>query len=326
MHFDWLGQEGAEREIAVSTRARLARNLAEFVFPQRATLTERQRVAQLVREAAKIGELTRLKPYELEKLDKSERQALVATQRISPTMADGEPGRWALLSADGAFSILVNEEDHLRLQALAPGCEPLRVFERVSTAERLLARGLEFATDDRLGFLTTSLANVGTGLRLSVLLHLPGLTLLKELEPQLEAVRALGGTVRGLHGEGSAPTGALYQVSHEITYRPENDPMLFVRSVQAATQVLIAAEKSARERLPQRQPYSLRQTWEQTAERIHQSDSLDELAALELLANRRLAGLLGLTDPLEPCAFAETLLALGQTRIPEVRASLLRLL
>lgn len=329
MRFSWLEQDGAEREIAVSTRARLARNLASFPFPHRATDTERQRVAQLVREAAKIGELAQLKPYELEKLDLSKRQALVAAQRISPTMADGAPGRWALLSSDGAFSILVNEEDHLRLQALASGCEPQRVFEWVSTAERLLARGLELAYDDRLGFLTASLANVGTGLRLSVLLHLPALTLLKELEPQMEAVCALGGTVRGLHGEGSMPTGALFQVSHEITYRPENDPLLFVRSVQGAAQVLIAAEYSARERLPQRQPWSLRQTWEQTAARIQEAETLEVSEALELLSNRRLAGLLELTEPLTPSRFAEALLELGQvgtSRLAVSRASTLRLL
>lgn len=329
MRFSWLEQEGAEREIAVSTRARLARNLALFPFPHRATDAERQRVAQLVREAAKIGELVRLKPVELADLDENDRLALVAAQRISPLMADGATGRWALLSDDGAFSILVNEEDHIRLQALTSGCEPQCVFERVSTAERLLARGLELAHDDRLGFLTSSLANVGTGLRLSVLLHLPALALLKELEPQMEAIRALGGTVRGLHGEGSAPTGALYQVSHEVTYRPENDPMLFVRSVQGAAQVLIAAEQSARERLPQRQPWSLRQTWETTYARIQGAEALELQEAVELLSNRRLAGLLALTEPLSAHHFANALLEISQSSTPRhniSRASTLRLL
>ncbi|WP_309722134.1 hypothetical protein [Armatimonas sp.] len=327
MSFEWLEQVGEEREIAVSTRARLARNLAEFPFPHRASVTERKRVAQLVREAAKAGELAQLKPYELEKLEKNQRLALVAAQRISPQMADGTPGRWALLAADGSFSILVNEEDHLRLQALAPGCEPQKVFERVSAAERLLARGLELAWDDRLGFLTTSLANVGTGLRLSVLLHLPALTLLKELEPQKEAVCLLGGTIRGVHGEGSLPTGALYQISHEITYRPENDPLLFVRSVQGAAQVLIAAEQSARERLLVRHPYSLRTSWEQAAARIREADLLEESEALELLSNRRLSGVLALTEPLAPTEFAEALLELGKgsgSRLGLARAALLR--
>nr|WP_309691613.1 hypothetical protein [Armatimonas sp.] len=312
MSFGWLEQEGAEREIAVSTRARLARNLAEFPFPHRASVAQRKRVAQIVREAAKIGDLTLLKPCELEKLSESERQALVAGQSISPKMADGKPGRWALLAKDGALSVLVNEEDHLRLQALTPGCEPQRVYERVSMMEQLLARGLEFAQDDRLGFLTASLANVGTGLRLSVLLHLPALTWLEELDTKIEAVCALGGTVRGIHGEGSPRSGALYQVSHEITYRPENDPLIFVWSVQGAAQVLIAAEKAARERLPRIQPWTLRQTWERSHERISTAEALGESEALELLSHRRLAGLLGLTDALEPVAFAGAILALGQ--------------
>ena len=319
MSFGWLEQEGTEREIAVSTRARLARNLAAFPFPHRASEAERKRVAQLVREAAKIGDLTLLRPCELEKLSESARQTLVAAQRISPRMADGAPGRWALLSNDGSLSVLVNEEDHLRVQTLAPGCEPQRVFERVSAAERLLARGLELAHDDRLGFLTASLANVGTGLRLSVLLHLPALTWLNELDAKMEAVCALGGTVRGLHGEGSLRTGALYQVSHEITYRPENDPQIFVWSVQGAAQVLIAAEQAARERLPRQQPWTLRQTWERTQEAIRTAEELTEAEALELLSYQRLAGLLGLTEAMEATAFATAVLALGQGDSPRSR-------
>ncbi|MBB6051019.1 hypothetical protein [Armatimonas rosea] len=327
MSFGWLEESGAEREIAVSTRARLARNLAAFPFPHKATPTERKRVAQLVREAAKIGDLTLLHPVELAKLTESQRQELVANQRISPKLAEGTPGQWALLATDGALSILVNEEDHLRLQALASGCQPERVYHQVSTVERLLARGLDFAHDERFGFLTASLANVGTGMRLSVLLHLPALTWLNELEPKLAAVSALGGTVRGLHGEGTQSTGALYQVSHERTYRPESDPLNLVRSVQGAAEVLIAAETDARSRLPRIKPWTLQQTWERTTERISTAEQLPSEEALELLSYRRLAGLLGLTDPLEPTDFAEALLSVGQgesVRQQLTRAALLR--
>jgi protein arginine kinase len=322
-----LAESGAAREIAISTRARLARNLAAFPFPHRATIVQRKRVAQLVREAAKIGDLTQLRPVDLAKLSESKRLELVATQRISPQMAKGTLGQWALLATDGSLSILINEEDHLRLQALAPGCEPERVYQEVNAMERLLARGLEFAQDERFGFLTTSLANVGTGLRLSVLLHLPALTWLKELAPQFEAVYALGGTVRGLHGEGTESTGALYQVSHERTYRPESDPLNLVRSVQGAAEVLIAAETDARIRLPQVLPYSLRTHWERATERITTAEQLPTTEALELLSYRRLAGLLGLSDPLGALDFAEALLTVGQgdsVRQQLTRASLLR--
>lgn len=327
MRFDWLGASGSEREIAISTRARLARNLSGFPFPHRASVAQKKRIAQLVREAAKIGELTFLRPREIAKIPERELKELIATQRLSPQIAQAEPGQWALLAEDGSASIFVNEEDHLRLQALGPGCEPERVYQQVATMERLLARGLDLAWDERFGFLTTSLANVGTGLRLSVLLHLPALEWLGELPEKFAAVEQLGGTIRGFHGEGTATTGAFFQVSHEQTYRPDSDPLNLVRSVQGAAEVLVTAETEARERLPRIKPWTLQQTWERTTERITTAEQLPTDEALELLSHCRLAGLLGLTEPLEPTQFAATLLEIGQgesVRQQLTRASLLR--
>lgn len=325
----WLSEEGPDRDVAISTRARLARNLSDFPFPHRASLEQRRAAAQRIREAAKVDELVHLKPLRLSKLSEDERDALVAVHQLSPRMlvAEGLAERWVLLEARGTLSLLVHEEDHLRIQAFGAGCAPEPVYSQAARAEVALQKGLTFAHDRRLGFLTASLANVGSGLRLSVLLHLPALHWHADLERHFAAVCALGGTVRGLRGEGSQAAGSLYQVSHEITYRPEQGPLFFVRCVAAATSVLIQAEREAREALPLSRPWSLRQALEATRTEIDSVEALQAERALELLSQLRLFGLIGLTTPLSALRFAQSVLALNAEeglRADLGRVSLLR--
>lgn len=308
----WLCEEGPDQDVAVSTRARLARNLPDFPFPHRASLEQRRMAAQRIREAAKVSELIHLKPERLSKLSEQERTALVAAHLLSPKMVStaGLEERWILRDSRGALSLLIHEEDHLRIQAFGAGCSPEQVYDIALGADNALQKGLTFASDKRLGYLTASLANVGTGLRLSVLLHLPALQWQADLERHFAAVCALGGTVRGLRGEGSQAPGALFQVSHEITYRPEQAPLFFVRCVAAATSVLIQAEREARTTLTLSHSLSLTQALEATRSTIEDAGSLGTEAALELLSRLRLFGLTGLKVPLSPRRFAEAVVTL----------------
>lgn len=304
----WIGEEGPEGDVAVSTRARLARNLPDLPFPHRASAEQRRLAAQRIREAAKAEALVHLTPYRLAHCTEEERRAWVAEQRLSPQMLhpEGLEQRWALMDGRGTLSLLINEEDHLRIQAFGAGCAPEAVYACAEHVDTALQERLSFAYTNRLGYLTTSLANVGTGLRLSVLLHLPVLRERAALGQHVAAVCALGGTVRGLRGEGSSAAGALYQVSHEITYRPEQGPLFFVRCVAASASVLIQAERSAREALPE----TLVARWEAARLPLEQAQSWSAEEALELLSLLRLAALAGRKKPLPAPAFAEAVVRL----------------
>lgn len=326
----WLSEDGPDRDVALSTRARLARNLPDFPFPHRANQDQRRLVAQRIRQAAKVAELSHLEPYNLwplgsEKVDRKREwlRKQVAAQRISPRMMDLLPERWALLDRTGALSLLINEEDHLRIQAFGAGCAPDAVYATAAQAEAALRKGLTFAQEPHLGFLTTSLANVGTGLRLSVLLHLPLLRLMGKLPPLFQAVVDLGGTVRGVRGEGSANHGALYQVSHEATYRPELNPLIFVRSVAGAAAILIDAERAERTRLTQ----DLTEAQTQTQAAILSAEAQEAGEALELLSALRLYGFVGLAPRVPNAAFAKAVVQLQASegnRAGYERANLLR--
>lgn len=319
----WLSEDGPDRDVAISTRARLARNLPDFPFPHRATQDERRLVAQRIRQAAKVPELSNLEPRALWKLTPDELRALVAVQRISPRMADRVTERWALLDRTGALSLLINEEDHLRVQAFGAGCAPEAVHTQADQAALALEKGLTFAHEPRMGYLTASLANVGTGLRLSVLLHLPALRHLNRLEELFGAVVKLEGIVRGLGGEGSTNLGALYQVSHEATYRPQLNPRIFVHRVAACASVLIEAEREARLQLP----LDLAEAQAHTQEAILHAESHEAAAALEHLSALRLYGFVGLATPLPNAAFAKAVVQLQASegnRAGYERANILR--
>ena len=221
----WAGLSTAKElvpdtDVIVSARARLARNLADFPFPARASEIDRRRIAQLVRQAAHADteRLFDLRSVEIATLSLRDRADLVDAHRISPDLAKGSSEQYALLDIKGRISIFVNEEDHLRLQVIVAGNDPHRALREVQDVENRLAPRLKWAIDsEKWGFLTASMSNMGTGLRLSVLAHLPALVFLDKLQRVFDAAKRLGVSVRGAHGEHSIAAGDLFQVSNAQT-------------------------------------------------------------------------------------------------------------
>ncbi|HXG23642.1 MAG TPA: hypothetical protein VNJ09_03730, partial [Chthonomonadales bacterium] len=212
----WLTDAGPECDVVLSTRCRLARNLAGVPFPWRATEGQRKQVAQAVLDAvercgAELGQAQRVRG---DALDTATITQLLEWQYASRAWMESGMHRWLLAWPDRATSLLVNEEDHLRLQAILPGLQVESNLEAVYRTERALASVLSFAHDERIGFLTTSLNNAGTGLRASVLLHLAGLATSSRLSTVLGAAAEVGCSVRGLYGEGTRGTGDLFQISN----------------------------------------------------------------------------------------------------------------
>jgi protein arginine kinase len=243
---EWLRGSGPESDIVISSRIRLARNLAEFPFVRRASREERTQIAKSTRAKIEtISEWSNIMYLDLERLDEVDRQFLVERQLMSREMADGEGDRAVVIDLDERFSVMINEEDHLRIQVMCSGLDLQAAWERIDKLDDQLEQKLTYAFHETLGYLTACPTNVGTGLRVSVMLHLPALVITREIEKVFRSLQKINVAVRGLYGEGSQFMGDFYQISNQITLgRSEAE---LVNTVQEVVPRIVEYERRARE-------------------------------------------------------------------------------
>ena len=215
---EWLRGVGPMSDIVISSRIRLARNLADYPFLLRATEDQRREIYRALTEAMSASSLDRNAFFlDIEELDDIDRQVLVERHLISQQHAEGEGCRGVAVSAAETRSLMINEEDHLRIQVLRSGLQLEPLWDEISDIDSQIEQHVNFAFDKKLGYLTACPTNVGTGLRVSVMLHLPALKMTGEIEKVLRAAKDLRLAVRGLYGEGTDAIGDFYQVSNQIT-------------------------------------------------------------------------------------------------------------
>ena len=247
---EWLTHSGPDDDIVVSTRVRLARNVQGFPFASQATGAERVELLRKVRDAVKRSDmLGTVDLWEMTGLDASERMLLLERHLVSReliTAPDGDAPRGSALVLGNrrALGIMINEEDHLRLQTLRGGFQLLRAWHDLDQLDEELGLRLPYAFHHEFGFLTACPTNVGTGLRASVLIHLPGLVLTKQIHRVLDGMGQLGLTYRGLYGEGSRIVGNFFQISNQTTLgKTEGD---LIDHLENLVTRVIGYEKQAR--------------------------------------------------------------------------------
>lgn len=244
----WLSGRGNEALVVLSTRVRLARNVAGCRFPTTADSETRKRVvgyfdSTLARSELLSGSQT----CNASDLDELDRDFLVERHLISPVFFDGDSSKALLIGESERLSIMVNEEDHLRIQALSAGLDPEGAFDLAITYESEIGRYIEFDYDPDFGFLTACPTNAGTGMRASVLIHLPGLVLTREIEKVVSRITRSGLIVRGFYGEGSDVLGNLFQVSNQNTLGVTEQDIIGL--ISRITHEIIEDEAMARQRL-----------------------------------------------------------------------------
>ncbi len=242
----WYRRIGDEGDVVLCTRVRLARNLAGTPFPQRMDAVKKQEVKDKVFAALKDDEES-LRFVDVATLPRREAFSLVERHLISPAFAECDEGSALFLSEDEGLSLMVNEEDHLRLQTFGAGLCLESCFERADKMDSRLCDKLHFAFDERLGYLTQCPTNLGTGMRASVMLHLPALTESKTIPLLAGTVSKLGLTIRGLYGEGSRAQGALYQLSNQVTLGITEKEA--IDNLKGVVMQLVGEERRARERI-----------------------------------------------------------------------------
>ena len=256
---EWLRGEGPHHQIVVSSRVRLARNLRHRAFPGWAKKAERTQILELIKP--RVEELTEMQDSFselLQDLSALEKQVLVERHLISREHAAKGAGSGVVMNRRQTLSIMINEEDHLRMQSIRSGLQLKNAFKLVDKVDSTLESKLDFAYDPRLGYLTACPTNVGTGMRASAMLHLPGLVLSDLINQVIQAVGKIGLAVRGLYGEGTEAMGNLFQISNQTTLGEKEDDI--IGRLTKVIETIIEKEHDARQMLIQKKPDTL---WDQ---------------------------------------------------------------
>ncbi len=245
---EWLCGEGPESDIVISSRIRLARNIAGFSFLHGASVEERKRINDLLREKVhKAGIADDPIYYDLESANAIERAYLVERHLISRELAEAQGPRSVAVARDESLSMMINEEDHLRIQVLQSGFRLWEAWQRISEVDDKLAELVDYAFSPQYGYLTACPTNVGTGIRVSVMMHLPALEWTKQLRKVFKAVNKMNLAVRGLYGEGTQASGDFYQVSNQITLGKSEQEI--VGTVESVVRQIIHYERKVRQAL-----------------------------------------------------------------------------
>lgn len=291
----WMKKEGPERDVVLSSRIRIARNMRTYPFPLLATAAQSEETMEQLLSVAESGRLNGLgqpNVYRLSELTELEKLVLVEKHLISPALASESRNGALILGQSEDVSIMINEEDHLRIQCLYPGFQVREAWEYASKIDDIFEESVDYAFDEKYGYLTSCPTNVGTGIRASVMMHLPALVMTGQINRILSAVTQVGLAVRGLYGEGSEATGNLFQVSNQITLGQSESEIL--DNLHAVARQLIGHEKAARERL-------LRESRTRVEDRVRRSygilkyaSVIDSKEAAQRLSDIRLGAHLGL--------------------------------
>ncbi|MDB6034062.1 MAG: Arginine kinase [Verrucomicrobiales bacterium] len=295
---DSARREGPHNKIVLSSRVRLARNLKGLAFPGWAKKVERVKTLEIIRPA--VESLTLMGDSFSESMDNltvMDKNILVERHLISREHAAKSAGSGLVLNRDESLCVMINEEDHLRMQALRPGLQLKQAWGAIDQVDTKLEKKLDYAFSPDLGYLTACPTNLGTGIRVSAMLHLPGLVLAEQINQIIQAVNKLGLAVRGLYGEGTEALGNVFQVSNQMTLgEAESD---IVERLNKVLSQIIEHEENARQTLIEKKPKSVYNHIGRAYGILANAHSISSKETMNLLSLMRLGVDLGMFPDLE---------------------------
>lgn len=334
----WLTGDGADNDVVISSRVRIARNIDGFAFLSKADNDLRQQTLELCRDRLMHCGLGRRTLWlDVHKTPTLDRTLLVERHLMSKEHARGDAPRGLLVSLpDEHLSVMVNEEDHLRLQSLRAGLALSQAWAQVNDADDRLDGLIDFAFSPRFGYLTSCPTNVGCGVRMSVMLHLPALRLTNDIDKAKRAARDMNLTVRGFYGEGSEATGDLYQISNQTTLGKSEAALL--NDIEAdIVPDIVRAEREARRRIMDVRRRFMEDLCWRALGTLRAARLLAPEEALTMLSLARLGALLGILPNLSEATVNQLMLMvqpahlqritgqdMDQQRRREARADLVR--
>jgi len=286
----WMKEHGENSDIVISTRIRLARNLKGFRYPLIFSDEEAKKVDDLVTQA--FSQMQNVfSHFTIKDMPVLQRHILVEKHLISPLLAKKEKYSSVLLSKDESISVMVNEEDHLRIQCLSPGLQLIETYEMANKLDSQIERLLPYAYNDTFGYLTSCPTNVGTGLRASVMMHLPALSMTKQIKVLTQMLARFGMVVRGIYGEGSENLGNMYQISNQVTLGKSEYEI--IDDLQTVVLQIVEQERNARQNLLKQSPIALEDRFYSSLGTLKNARIITSEEASTCLSNVRLGVDLG---------------------------------
>jgi protein arginine kinase len=295
---EWLRASGPDSDIVVSTRIRLARNLADMPFINRANAHQKADIeSRLVTVMGQLETSYRLEYLSVAQLSAIDRQFLVERQLISRELANVLEGpRGVAFDDRESVSVMINEEDQLRLQVIRSGFALEEAWTEIDRLDDLIEAKVNYAFNDQFGYLTACPTNVGTGMRASVMLHLPALGLTKQIDKAFKALQKINLVVRGLHGEGSRASGDLFQISNQVTLgKSEASALADIREVIVE---ILKYERTARTALTRENRQGIQDRVARALGTLQSAQMMTSEETMELLSSVRLGIQLNLIEGL----------------------------
>ncbi len=290
---EWLSGTGPEADIVISTRLRLARNVQGFPFLTRAGADVKRRIQEHVSTAIRQTELGgQLEIFDVGNAEPVDRQFLVERHLISKELANSEGDRSVAFEADEVRSIMVNEEDHLRIQILKSGFQAEAAWRDINRIDDVLESAIDYAYSPHYGYLTSCPTNVGTGMRVSIMFHLPALVMTRQIDKVFQAVSKIHLAVRGLFGEGTQASGDFYQISNQVTLGISEAEIL--DKIEKVVPKIIQYERNIREMIENESRKVIEdKVWRalgtlQSARSIQSEETLNLLSTVRLGVNMHL--------------------------------------
>jgi protein arginine kinase len=284
---EWLRGTGPDADIVVSSRIRLARNLSSFPYANRASAHQKAEIEHFLRDRlTKLEFEPKLHYLNLANVIPLDRQMLVERQMISRELANAEGPRGVAITDSETISVMINEEDHLRLQVLRSGFALDECWQEIDRLDDALEQKVNYAFSEEFGYLTACPTNVGTGMRSSVMLHLPALVLKKEIEKVFRALQKINLAVRGLYGEGSRASGDFYQISNQVTLGKSETTIL--AEIRNVIPQIIAYERQARQALTRESRAALQDRVQRAFGTLSSATMMTSEETMDLLSNVRL--------------------------------------
>ncbi len=286
--------------IVLMTRIRLARNVARNSFPGWAKPAEREEILALCREAvAATPPMKRSVGFGIDELTELEKQILVERHLISRELSGTKVGAGAVISKDQSVSVMINEEDHLRIQVLRSGFQLKKAWTMINDLDSELEDRLDYAFSPSLGYLTACPTNLGTAMRASAMMHLPALVIASQMEKVVRAVNQLGMVVRGLFGEGSDASGSIFQISNQTTLGESEEEI--IKRLGSVLNSIIEHELNARQKLLETDPGKLYDKIGRAFGILQNGHLLSTTEAMNLLSLIRLGADLGIFPDSQRC-------------------------
>jgi len=246
----WINEKGPIKDVVLSSRIRLARNIARFPFPSIMQPQHAKEIVDRVKKSILDGDPVLSRDFtfmSMKEVPAIERQILVEKRLASQDLVQNSDASALILDSNERIAIMINEEDHIRMQCVLPGFQLDKAWDMLNRIDDVIEEKVEYAFHEQLGYLTSCPTNVGTGLRASAMLHLPALTITKQMNGILQIISKIGLTARGLYGEGSEALGNIYQISNQITLGPTEEDI--INNLTIACQQIIEKERMARKAL-----------------------------------------------------------------------------